>query len=82
MDSTQLRHLNPISKLYTLNSKLLNIMEKAKVLETIKAAGEPINAGKVAELSGLDRKIVDKAMKQLKEEGEIVSPKRCYWTAK
>ena len=57
-------------------------MEKAKVLETIKAAGEPINAGKVAELSGLDRKIVDKAMKQLKEEGKIVSPKRCYWTAK
>ena len=57
-------------------------MEKAKVLETIKAAGEPINASKVAELSGLDRKIVDKAMKQLKEEGEIISPKRCYWTAK
>ena len=60
----------------------INIMEKAKVLETIKAAGEPINAGKVAELSGLDRKVVDKAMKQLKEEGEIISPKRCYWTAK
>jgi biotin operon repressor len=57
-------------------------MEKAKVLETIKAAGVPINAGKLAELSGLDRKIVDKAMKQLKEEGEIISPKRCYCTAK
>ena len=64
------------------NKYKITIMEKAKVLETIKAAGEPINAGKVAELSGLDRKIVDKAMKQLKEEGEIVSPKRCYWTAK
>lgn len=54
-------------------------MEKDKVLEIIKAAGEPVNAGKVAELSGLDRKIVDKAMKQLKEEGVIVSPRRCYW---
>ena len=64
------------------NKHKITIMEKAKVLETIKAAGEPINAGKVAELSGLDRKIVDKAMKQLKEEGEIISPKRCYWTAK
>lgn len=55
-------------------------MEKDKVLQTIKDAGEPVNAGKVAELSGLDRKVVDKAMKQLKEEGAIVSPRRCYWT--
>lgn len=53
---------------------------KAKVLETMKAAGEPLNAGKIAELSGLDRKEVDKAMKELKEEGAIVSPVRCKWT--
>ena len=50
-----------------------------KVLTTMKEAGEPLNAGKVAELSGLDRKDVDKAMKQMKEAGMIVSPKRCYW---
>ena len=42
-------------------------------------AGAPLNAGKIAELSGLDRKEVDKAMKQLKEEGAIVSPVRCKW---
>ena len=53
---------------------------KEKVLATMKAAGEPLNAGKIAELSGLDRKEVDKAMKQLKEEGAIVSPVRCKWT--
>ena len=53
-----------------------------KVLEVIKNAGEPINAGKVAELSGLDRKEVDKAMKQLKDNGSIVSPRRCYWSVK
>ena len=52
---------------------------KEKVLATMKAAGEPLNAGKIAELSGLDRKEVDKAMKQLKEEGAIVSPIRCKW---
>lgn len=52
-----------------------------KVLEVIKAAGEPVNAGKVVEISGLDRKDVDKAMKILKESGAIVSPKRCYWEA-
>lgn len=42
-------------------------------------AGEPMNAGKIAELSGLDRKEVDKAMKELKEEAAIVSPVRCKW---
>lgn len=52
---------------------------KEKVLATMKAAGEALNAGKIAELSGLDRKEVDKAMKQLKEEGAIVSPVRCKW---
>ena len=52
---------------------------KDKVLATMKAAGEPLNAGKIAELSGIDRKEVDKAMKLLKEEGAIVSPVRCKW---
>ena len=50
-----------------------------KVLNTLKEAGEPLNAGKIAEISGLDIKEVDKAMKTLKENGSIVSPKRCYW---
>ena len=44
---------------------------KDKVLATMKEAAQPLNAGKIAELSGLDRKEVDKAMKQLKAEGEI-----------
>lgn len=51
-----------------------------KILETMRAAKEPLNAGKIAELSGLDRKAVDKGMNQLKKEEKIVSPKRCYWT--
>ncbi len=53
---------------------------KNKVLATMVEAGEPLNAGKIAELSGLDRKEVDKAMKALKDEGAIVSPVRCKWT--
>ena len=52
---------------------------KEKVLATMKQAGEPLNAGKIAELRGIDRKEVDKAMKALKEEGAIVSPVRCKW---
>lgn len=49
------------------------------VLKTMKDAGEPLNAGKIAELSGLDRKVVDKAMAELKKTGAIVSPVRCKW---
>jgi predicted Zn-ribbon and HTH transcriptional regulator len=52
---------------------------KEKVLEVMRTEGQPLNAGKVAELGGLDRKDVDKAMAQLKKEEKIVSPKRCYW---
>lgn len=66
-------------KLFNPNNNPYYMEAKDKVLEAMKQAGEPLNAGKVAELSGLDRKVVDKAMKQLKEEGAIVSPKRCYW---
>ncbi|MCE5175759.1 MAG: MarR family transcriptional regulator [Bacteroidales bacterium] len=50
-----------------------------KVLEVMKQAGVPLNAGKIAELTGLERKEIDKTMKQLKTSGAIVSPKTCYW---
>ena len=53
-----------------------------KVLETMKKAGEPLNTGKIVELSGMERKDVEKAMKTLKKEERIVSPKRCYWQPK
>ena len=51
-----------------------------KVLNVMRNAGEPLNAGKIAELGGLERKDVDKAMAQLKKEEKIVSPRRCYWS--
>ena len=53
--------------------------EKAVILEAMKKAGEPLNAGKIAELTWLDRKVVDKAMAAMKKTGEIVSPVRCKW---
>ena len=53
-----------------------------KVLETMKKAGEPLNTGKIVEISGMDRKDVEKAMKTLKKEERIISPKRCYWQPK
>ncbi len=57
-------------------------MSVEKVLETMKAAGKALKAGEIAEASGLDKKEVDKAMKSLKAEGKIVSPKVCYWEPK
>ena len=49
------------------------------ILEAMRKAGEPLNAGKIAELTGLDRKVVDKAMAAMKKDGSIVSPIRCKW---
>lgn len=53
--------------------------EKDMILEAMKTAGVPLNAGKIAELTGLDRKVVDKAMAAMKKDGSIVSPVRCKW---
>jgi len=55
---------------------------KTKVLDTMKKADKPLSAGQIAELSGLDRKEVDKAMNELKKDESIESPKRCYWQPK
>ncbi|MDR2466292.1 MAG: MarR family transcriptional regulator [Prevotellaceae bacterium] len=50
-----------------------------QVLEAMRKAGKPLSAALIAELSGLDKKEVDKAMKSLKATGSIVSPQRCMW---
>ncbi|MEI7595814.1 MAG: MarR family transcriptional regulator [Bacteroidota bacterium] len=57
-------------------------MSKEKVLEAMKKAAKPLKAGEIAELSGIDKKDVEKIMNQLKEENLIVSPKRCFWEPK
>jgi len=54
-------------------------MSKEQVLTALKNAGKPLKAGEIAEMTGLEKKDIDKAMKQLKDEGAIVSPKICFW---
>ena len=49
---------------------------KEKVLQAMREYGAPVNAGKIAEITGIDRKEVDKAFAELKKEGAIVSPVR------
>ena len=53
--------------------------EKETILKAMKKAGESLSAGKVSELTGLDRKVVDKAFAEMKKDGIIVSPVRCKW---
>ncbi len=53
-----------------------------KIIEAMEKAKEPLSAGQIADATGIDRKEIDKAMKVLKKEEKIVSPKRCYWQPK
>lgn len=53
-----------------------------KVLQTMKQAGKPLKAGEIAQLSGLDKKDVEKAMKSLQKQDAIFSPIRCQWQVK
>lgn len=53
-----------------------------KVLDAMKKAGKALKAGEIAEIIGIDKKEVDKAMNALKKDGKIVSPKVCYWQPK
>ncbi len=53
---------------------------KEKVLDTLKKADNPLKSGEIADMSGMDKKEVDKAIKVLKTEGLMESPKRCYYT--
>lgn len=55
---------------------------EAKVMAAFKQAGKPLSSKEVTELSGLEKKDVDKIIKKLKEAEKIHSPKRCYYEPK
>ena len=57
-------------------------MSVEKVLAVMTASGKPLKAGEIAELSGVDKKEVDKAIKKLKAEEKITSPKVCFYEVK
>jgi GTP-sensing pleiotropic transcriptional regulator CodY len=52
------------------------------IINAMKEAGKPIAAGDITLKTGLDRKVVDKEMKKMKDAGLIESPVRCYWQPK
>lgn len=53
---------------------------KEQVLNLLKENSEAMKAGEIATALSIDKKEVDKAIKALKEEGSIISPKRCFYT--
>lgn len=72
-------------KIYLSNTKIISsdIMDnKEKVIKTFKESEEPLNATKVSQISGVEKKEVDKIMKELKKDETIYSPKRCYYALK
>jgi len=53
-----------------------------QVLQALNKAGKALKAGELVELCGLARPEIDKALKQLKKEEKISSPKMCFWEPK
>ncbi|MFH1160467.1 MAG: MarR family transcriptional regulator [bacterium] len=53
-----------------------------KVLNALAKAGKPMKSGEIAELIKADKTDVDKAIKTLKKEEKIVSPKNCFYQVK
>ena len=55
---------------------------KEIVFKTLKDSKDPLKSGDIAEKSGQDKKLVDKAIKVLIDENRIFSPKRCFYKVK
>jgi Mn-dependent DtxR family transcriptional regulator len=52
-----------------------------KTLAAMKDAGAPMRPGDIAQAAGLEKDVVSKAIKELKKQGLVHSPKRCFWAA-
>ena len=51
---------------------------KETIIKAFRDSGKAMRTGEVVEKTGLEKKEVEKAIKQMKDEGVIHSPKRCY----
>lgn len=78
MPQTLTKPLNTLTGIKMIKGDKMD--DREKVIEAFKNSEEPLNAKKVSEISGVEKKEVDKIMKELKKDDTIVSPKRCYWT--
>ena len=49
------------------------------ILQTLRAAGKPLHISAIAELTGVDKKLLSHALALMKKDGEIVSHVRGKW---
>jgi hypothetical protein len=53
--------------------------KKNVVLKAMQDAGKPVRPGDVAKTTGIEGKEVSKLIQELKKDGKVMSPKRCFW---
>jgi Mn-dependent DtxR family transcriptional regulator len=52
---------------------------REKIIKAFEEAGKPMRPGEVAEMAGVEKKDAEKAIKTLKDQGVLYSPKRCFY---
>jgi Mn-dependent DtxR family transcriptional regulator len=52
------------------------------VIKTLSESGKAMKAGEIAEKAGVEKTSIDKAIKKLKKEEKIWSPKACFYDIK
>lgn len=57
-------------------------MSKEVVFSVLQQSGKPMKTAEIVAATGLDKKEVEKAIKALKTEEKVFSPKNCFYQAK
>ncbi len=52
---------------------------KEAIIKALQDSGKPMRPGEIAEASGIDKEEISKAIKEMKKEETICSPKRCFY---
>ncbi|MHA2394019.1 MAG: transcriptional regulator [Promethearchaeota archaeon] len=55
---------------------------RENVIKAFKSSVKPLRPGDIAKETGIESKEVSKIIKELREEGIVHSPKRCYYALK
>ncbi len=53
-----------------------------QIIKALTDAENPMRPGEIAEAIGIDKDEVEKAIKKLKKDEKIYSPKRCFYDVK
>ena len=52
---------------------------KDTILAAMQKEDKPLRPGDIASATGLEKTEVSKLLGELKKEGKVYSPKRCFW---